>query len=355
MRDRQVRRLGVETLLAVVRDRRRMASLAPREWGALLPAANRARLLPRLAIEAERLGLTTALPDWVRDRLTAAQVRGQEYRRAVLWEIDRIHRALLPIGVRPVFLKGAAYIAAGLPCGIGRVVADVDILVDESQLPAVQSALQAHGWQLEPLDAYDERYYREWMHELPPMRNQRRGTMLDVHHRILPRTGRVHPPTERLLELSVEVGGTRMLSPEHMVLHSAAHLFQDGEVAGALRDVLDIRDLLETFGTNPAFERQLTAEAHALELGRPLYYAVRYAQMIGLSLHFPAVLAWQPSPPLRIAMDSLVSRTLMRASGPGASLAALGLYARSHWLRMPPGLLMRHLARKALVRSGPTP
>ena len=50
--------------------------------------------------------------------------------------------------------------------------------------------------------------------------------MLDVHHRILPRTGRVHPPTERLLEKAVEVGGAAVLSPEHMVLHSAAHCFR---------------------------------------------------------------------------------------------------------------------------------
>ena len=114
------------------------------------------------------------------------------------------------------------------------------------------------------------RYYSEWMHELPPMRHQGRGTMLDVHHRILPRTGRIHPPTERLMAKAVEVGGTQVLSPEHMVLHSAAHFFQDGEVAGALRDVVDLSDLLNQFGHTPFFERELTSEAKALGLGRPL-------------------------------------------------------------------------------------
>ena len=229
-------------------------------------------------------------------------------------------------------------------------MADVDILVAEVDIPRVEAALKEHGWDFEPLDAYDERYYREWMHELPPMRHQGRGTMLDVHHRILPRTGRIHPPTDILLALAVEVAGTRVLCPEHMVLHSAAHLFQDGQVAGALRDVLDIRDLLETFGRAPDFERRLTAAAEVLGLGRPLYYAVRYSRMVGLAASYPGVNAWRPSAPVLNLMDGLVTRTLMHPPGLRASLAALALYTRSHWLRMPTGLLVRHLYRKALVR-----
>ena len=38
--------------------------------------------------------------------------------------------------------------------------------------------------------AYDQRYYREWMHELPPLLHVRRQTALDVHHAIAPETAR---------------------------------------------------------------------------------------------------------------------------------------------------------------------
>lgn len=332
-----------------------MAALTPAEWEALIPAAEGARLLPRLAADAERLGLTSSLPGWAHDRLVSARIRGGEFERAVKWEIGRIHRALLPIGVRPVFLKGAAYIAAGLPCGTGRVVADVDILVGEDDLPRVQAALQARRWQFEPLAPYDERYYREWMHELPPMRNQERGTMLDVHHRILPRTGRIHPPTERLLVKAVDAGGTRVLSPEHMVLHSAAHLFQDGEVAGALRDVVDLHDLLTTFGDEQGFWEALAGEATALGLGRPLFYAVRYARLIGgTSVPQDALLAvgrWRPQAAVIQLMDRLVGSALWRSTDRLATAAAFALYVRSHWLKMPLGLLARHLAHKALASS----
>lgn len=341
------RRLGVEVLLSVLRDRARLGALSATEWAALITAAEGAKLLPRLAADAERMGLTTSLPDWARDRLTSARVCGQEFERAVKWEINRIHRALLPIDVRPVFLKGAAYIAAGLPGGIGRIVADVDILVPEVEVPRVQAALQQHGWGFEPLDPYDERYYREWMHELPPMRHQTRGTMLDVHHRILPRTGRIHPPTERLLAAAVEVGGTWVLSPEHMVLHSAAHLFQDGEVAGALRDVVDLHDLLATFGDQPAFWGALAAEAKALGLGRPLFYAARYARLVGNEVRPDGAAAgWRPPMVVLALMDTFVGRALVKASRVGV----WALYVRSHWLRMTPLMLARHLANKALRR-----
>ena len=344
MTDRQWRGAGFDLLLSVVRDLQRLGRLTPTEWQALIPAAEGARLLPRLATDAERLRLNTSAPGWARDRLTSARVRGEEFQRAVKWEIARIHRALLPIGVRPVFLKGAAYIAAGLPCGVGRVVADVDILVAEVELPDVEAALRQHGWEFEPLDPYDERYYREWMHELPPMRHRERGTMVDVHHRILPRTGRAHPPTERLLQKAIEVGGTRVLSPEHMVLHSAAHLFQDGEIAGALRDLVDLRDLLEKFTQSPAFERELATEAEAISLGRPLFYAARYVELVGGRPGFKSELSGSGAPPRIIltAMDGLVSHSMADTG----TLAAWMLYVRSHWLKMPLRMLVPHLLRK---------
>lgn len=34
----------------------------------------------------------------------------------------------------------------------------------------------------------------------------------------------------------------------------------------------------------------------------------------------------------------------------GAAAARFALYVRLHWLRMPPGMLVRHLARKFYVR-----
>ncbi len=85
-------------------------------------------------------------------------------------------------------LKGAAYLVADLPSSAGRLFSDVDILVPKPRLPEVESHLTMHGWMTTHHSGYDQRYYRERMHELPPMEHVHRGTTIDVHHTILPET-----------------------------------------------------------------------------------------------------------------------------------------------------------------------
>ena len=334
-------------LLHVLRDREQLRRLSPTQWSELLLKADAARLLPRLANDAARMGLTSSLPDWARDRLTSARVRGDAYTRDVWWEIGQIQRALRPLAVDPVFLKGAAYIAAGLPCGVGRVLADVDVLVPEDALPRVETALQQHGWRFAPLDQYDERYYREWMHELPPLIHQERGTALDVHHRILPRTGRRHPPTDRLIEHSIKVHDIRMLSLEHMVLHAAAHLFQDGELESPVRELVDIALLAGLGLERDGFLDRLTHEADALDLGRPLFYGLRYAsrylegccRAVPLERFDP----WRPSVPTLRLMDRLVDSSI----GKGGTASGLAMYLRANWLKLPPHVFFQHSVSKA--------
>ena len=40
------------------------------------------------------------------------------------------------------------------------------------------------------LTPYDDAYYRDHMHELPPLIHKERDRMIDVHHTILPLTAR---------------------------------------------------------------------------------------------------------------------------------------------------------------------
>ena len=55
----------------------------------------------------------------------------------------------------------------------------------------VAEALQRRGWSMKALDEYDEQYYRQWAHELPPMTHAERETEVDIHHSILPVTCRL--------------------------------------------------------------------------------------------------------------------------------------------------------------------
>jgi Uncharacterised nucleotidyltransferase len=345
--------LDLRLLVRVLRNPQQLQDLSPREFSRAIDAAEQSRLLGWLLAHADAGQVSPECPQWLNDRVTTARARAREYERSIRWEIDRLNRAFLGVGFRWVLLKGAAYVAAALPPGRGRRVADIDVLVPQEHLAKAETALREHGWEFAELDAYDARYYREWMHELPPMVHSERRSVIDLHHAILPQSSRLHPSSARLLERSIPISDdVRVLCPAHMVLHAAAHLFHDGEIAGAIRDVVDLDGLLRCFGNDPEFWSDFVREARALQLTRPAYYAVRYAdRLLATPVRSDVVSetsAWAPVSPVRWLMDALVEKTV---HGRGTPAAALALYIRSHWLRMPPFLLLRHLLRKSVRRS----
>jgi hypothetical protein len=259
-----------------------------------------------------------------------------------------------------VYLKGAAYVKAGLSLSRGRLFSDIDIMVPKALIGQVEAALMMSGWASTHHDAYDQRYYRTWMHELPPMRHIKRQSVIDVHHAILPETAADWPDPDKLLANARAVGGEgaiKVLAPVDMLLHSAVHLFYDGEWDHGLRDLVDIQHLVEQYSSEPGFWTKLIERAKELELTRPLFYAMRYLTKL-LDAPIPqgalqAIEFAQPHALQMSFMDALFMRALLpmhescgdRLSG----TARFMLYIRGNWLRMPPMLLARHLLHKAFL------
>ncbi len=358
-------------LLAVLRDPGRVAALDAAQWDRLIREARISHLPGRLAQLIDEAGLMAGVPDGPRQHLQSAQRLVLQQRATVRREIGQIARALAGTdagGASDGFalLKGAAYVAADLPLAGGRLFGDVDILVPKARLAAVESALLVGGWRSDKLDAYDQRYYRDWMHELPPMSHSIRGTAIDVHHTLLPPTARIRLNTPALFgfwrTVAAAEPGQRaaacVLPPSDMLLHSASHLFHEGEFGHALRDLVDLDALLRHFAVNePGFWSALVARADELGLRRPLFYALRYCRLLlDTPVPDPVRRAMQASAPPRPVMRLMdrcwlqVFEPRLSADGAHAAAARLALYLRSHWLRMPTGLLLRHLARKAWRR-----
>jgi hypothetical protein len=336
-----------------------MAGLTEAEWDQVLPRARASHLLGRLAAEAQAHGLGDRLLGRVRGHLDAAAAMAAHNERTVRWELNRIERALRHLDIPILLLKGAAYVAAGLPPARGRFVSDLDIMVPRDALDPVETGLEEAGWQRMKLDSYDQRYYRAWMHELPPLCHGERGTVVDVHHGILPPTARLKPDQDRLWAEARRLDGSKLhvLAPSDMVLHSAAHLFHDGDLHRSLRDLVDICDLLGAFGMRPGFWSDLVARGRALDLERPLFYALRYARRL-LATAVPdeamtAAAAHGPPRPVLSLMDRLAPRALVPRPSEQVedALGSWLLYMRSHWLRMPVWLLLPHLAHQAVRRG----
>lgn len=330
------------------------------EWDMLVRQARAAGLLARLAHRLRRDGLTAAIPAVARWHFDAAETLADKQRTAVRWELQQIRAALSELDSPLIVLKGAAYVAADLPAAAGRLFNDIDILVPRERLLRAESSLMLAGWHPTGLSEYDRRYYRRWMHEIPPLQHFQRNTVIDVHHAILPDTARYHPDSNRLRSRAIAVEGLPgiyVLAAEDRILHSATHLFHDGELPHGLRDLTDLDLLLRDAIADRDFWPRLTARAGELQLRRPLFYALRYLRLF-LDTPVPdsALAALEGAAPGRLTlalMDGIFTRALAPVHASCADaftpLARLAAFVRAHWLRMPAHLLIPHLFHKAFI------
>jgi hypothetical protein len=351
----------VRLLLEVLCDPVRCQSLDERSWDVLIRSARVARLLGVLHARLAQQGIADGLGEPIRCLFIAAQMEARFRRQKTLHLTREISPLLAPLGVPLVLLKGAAYVAQGLPMAIGRLPADVDIMLPLGALAEAERFLIGAGWKFEKTDAYDQHYYRAWSHELPPLRRAGQALELDLHHTILPPTGRLHPDAEKLFAASVTVEGSdyRVLSPPDQVLHAAAHLFQDSDCVGRLRDLVDIDALIRHFliAEGETFWDRLLSAAEIHGLQRPLRYALMFAR------------GWLETP-----VQEEVLKELTRFASPRAiasvfvrcvsrrlppidpdsepswqdRIARSALEFRAIWLRMPPWLLAYHASRKSI-------
>ena len=325
-------------------------------WRDLLASARSSGLLVRLERLLAERRLLDQIPERARLQLAEAGCFVRRNQTDLRFEVNRVTRALTDVGTSIILLKGAAYLLAGLPPRHTHFAHDLDILVPREEVGRVEQALRAAGWQSAERSRYDDRYYREWMHEIPPLWHPDRLFAVDIHHAILPTTSRYQPDTRALFAAAVQLGDgpLRVLCPTDMVLHGAAHLFTEEFISG-LRQLAVLHDLLEHFGARDRFWDELLERADRHGLGRILFYLVRYrGRVFGTAVPAEieaALQAHRPHVAALAIMDAAITSALCPPPSQRRRRVALWvLYLRSHWLKMPPLLLARHLATKMVQR-----
>ncbi|SDD60272.1 nucleotidyltransferase family protein [Kordiimonas lacus] len=275
--------------------------------------------------------------------LENARLRSSYDQRMLTFETNRIKRALMGADIQPILLKGSAYVAEHLLASIGRRVSDIDILVPEAQLGETERLLGQAGWRAEESTsgAYDQQYYRRWMHELPPLRHVTRRTLIDVHHRLLPRTSRIRPDHLKMMAAARQIEGSDLMvfSPTDRFIHSAIHIFGDGAFETPARSFIELYYLYQDLSDD---ERQgLLARATDVGAQKPT------AEALWMLDEYFDIKAGG-------ARASLVLKSCLRSvtagQGSGQFLANSVLYVRSHYMRMPLPLLLGHLWKKLLRR-----
>ena len=326
-------------------------------WEVVVRVARSSQLLGTLAARLELAGRLDACPEPVRNHLRAAAIEARFLRHMALVETEHVARALRACSVPFALLKGASYIAADLPVASGRMLRDVDVLVPRARLAEVEAALIHAGWRAdETLDAYDQRYYRAWSHQLPPMRRIDAPLEIDVHHAILPPTGRVRPDMDALWrDARTTRRGWTVPEPADQVVHAAVHLFQDSDCTSRLRDVVDIDALCRHFdATQTGFWARVTRRAELHGAMRPVGYAIEFARgWLDTPVGADFDEAWKRTRGrwgsrwvIERAKRSLLPPDPDRGRDADSRRAARAMFVRSMWLRMPPWLLAYHAAMK---------
>lgn len=280
-------------------------------------------------------------------------------KRQVVEEAKGLNRILQPASEFVVFLKGAAYSLSNRQVGEGRIYGDIDILINKEQLDDCEKALAVEGWFGQEITDYDDKYYRQWAHEIPPLMHLQRGTIIDVHHNIIPIISKDAPTVKALASHIVKNQyGLQVLSMEAQFVHSAVHLFRNEDYVNAFRDIQDLYFMLKEAPSD--FLQQLVTVAESLgfvyEIGLALYFVhTLFSQFEATCLvDEPTVkICLDSRSKLRQKFDIYIFKDVLRPqhellTGSQTPLKQFLAIVRGHCIKMPLHLLGYHL----LVKSG---
>tara|TARA_R110000751_G_scaffold3930_6_gene18572 strand:+ start:11226 stop:12341 length:1116 start_codon:yes stop_codon:yes gene_type:complete len=347
-------KLTTEKLSLLLIDSQKTLDLALSDWVQVIRVFRSEGLLARFAYQLQDSGVFKSAPEYAQKHLSSAIKVAQRQVSSVNFESRQIVKALSSRQAKLYLLKGAAYCLLNTTFSKGRIFSDIDLLVAKKDLQDIEDTLKLHGWMSEVLSRYDEAYYREWAHEVPPMKHAGRGTIIDLHHNLyLPISGRA-PEIELFLNNAYELNGFYILRPAAMTLHSIIHLMLNDDLGHAYRDLNDLHLMFTEFN-NETYWNDLLDLADRSGFADELFLACRYCQrffgtnidkkhaallsnmhnMGKLSLYFLDklfVVALSPKHPL-------VKRKL-------AGLSEFLIVTRAHLKKMPVHILIYHLVHK---------
>lgn len=339
------------------------------DWQTLVNEARHHNLLGRVYYFLEKNDLLSLVPKQIIWHFEATFKISARQKVNTFFEIEEINNVLTTHNIKPIYLKGSAYCIRNAHCSNGRVFSDIDVLVSKEELKATETSFFAAGWLKTQIDDYDEKYYRIWMHEIPPLQHFKRNTVIDLHHNIMPLTNRYVPDMSKFETQEIKhpwFGSALTLSKTDMFIHSAVHLFTESEFDNGLRDLSDLTMLIDEFSiNNKHFTKEILERANTLGLLHLVALALRYItqlfdnqnintavldkQLVTFNynpgkikltiLDYCFVNVFTPSQPSMMHSDL----------SPHKKIASFILYCRSHLMKMPLRILLPHLCKKALM------
>jgi len=223
-------------------------------WDKLVQTAADETILSVMHDSLSGLGLAHELPADVAHLFSTVKELNLERNKRILADLKSISGLFNNVGIEPVVLKGAAYLLRGLyPDLSTRYLADLDILLPESDFPAAIQILRSQGYLCQaahPVETIIGNAY-------PPLWRPY-SVEIDLHRSL------ALGVTKSLLSGSEVLGGSviqeldgvrlRVPSPEHLIIHhvvhSQIHDFYPQRIRPCLQNMHDMVLLQRRFGSD---------------------------------------------------------------------------------------------------------
>lgn len=357
--------LCVQKILTGILTGNHSGSLSTSQWRDLILVARAHSLLPRVAsillINADN---QFHIPPKVHAHLVASIRHETLFHNQVKNEVKFVNTKISgALNRKLIVLKGAGYVVADSSAAKGRIFSDIDLLVLKDDIPKVERALHLFGFVSDTDSEYDQKYYREWAHEIPPLRHFQRGTVLDVHHNIIPVVSGRAPNIDFFLSSTMETEyGVEVLRPAAMFLHSAIHLFFSEEFTNGFRDLSDLSLLLDEIVDDDDEVNYLFELAYNTGFENEVFLAFRYLERV-FHKQVSADITQNFKLPIpegfKLALNDFIFGKVLAANHRLVNVKFRGIaewlaFVRGHLLKMPFNILVKHTASKlwrSIVKS----
>ena len=254
------------------------------DWNRFETCAREHDLGPRAYDGLRSNGVIDAVPEPVRASLQESYFATAIRNTVLLKELARLLRSLQTEGVPVILLKGAS-LAATIPGIVAcRPMRDIDLLVHDSDVPAVERLFEASGYALDPdylarRDWYRTHHYHLAFHTRP---STGPATACEVHWRLERLSRPFAIDTDGLWARSqpVTVGdaAARVLSVEDLLLHLCLHTCKH-RLVGGFRAFCDMADVIGKVA-QPIDWQQVHARANAWQIAGFVYVPLWLAQSL---------------------------------------------------------------------------
>lgn len=330
-----------------------IAKLTAENWTDLIFILRETKLLASFYYQLVDTGQFELVPDFAALHLKSAKKHALRQAQQIRFEGQELKHALDEESIPVFFLKGASYILRESKNGRGRIASDIDALTSKENLPLAEQVLRKNGWQIKELTEYDDKYYRQWAHEIPPMSHPFRGTVLDLHHNLyLPISGRA-PKMDMFIKGALAFDDLMVLGDEATVLHSVIHLYMNEDFSSAFRDLFDLFCLLEkrsesfyenlyNLAEQSGFTFELFCCFYALERYFGLVVPLEIYDKCQKAHHSYTDRLWREV----IFFNAVVPshNSVVKAKH---KLARDLVYLRGHFIKMPTHILFKHMLIKS--------